>query len=64
MEELSIEKIEQVSGGDLVSAGFGIGLTTSAAIGFGFFGPIGALGSAGAFALSFGVSYKLRSMFA
>jgi hypothetical protein len=53
-----------VSGGDLVSAGFGTGLATSAAIGFGFFGPVGAIGAAGAFAVSFGVSYKLRSMFA
>ena len=64
MEELSIEQIDQVSGGDLVSAGFGTGLATSAAIGFGFFGPVGALGTSFAFVVGFGVTYRLRSMFA
>ena len=64
MEELSIEQIDQVSGGDLVSAGFGTGLATSAAIGFGFFGPGGALGAGIAFTIGFGVTYRLRSMFA
>jgi hypothetical protein len=64
MEELSIEQIEQVSGGDLVSAGFGTGLATSAAIGFGFFGPPGAIGAGLAFAGGFIGGSLFRRMFA
>jgi hypothetical protein len=45
-----------VTGSGLIEAGYGIGATTSAAIGFGFFGPVGAVGAFVAFSFGFGGS--------
>ena len=63
MEELSIEQIEQVSGGDLVSAGYGVGVTTAAAVGFAF-GPVGSVAAAGAFTAGFAAGSLFRWMIA
>lgn len=51
---MAIQEVEQVTGSGLIEAGYGIGATTSAAIGFGFFGPVGAVGAFVAFSFGFG----------
>jgi hypothetical protein len=53
LQELSMQEIEQVSAGSLTSAGYGAGAATSAAVGFGFFGPVGAVAAFGAYSAGF-----------
>jgi hypothetical protein len=63
-KELTMEEVNQASGGgSIVAAGFGTGLATAAVVGFGFFGPVGAISSATAFALGFGGGTALQKMF-
>ena len=63
MQELTMAEIEQASGASLTTAGYGVGVTTAAAVGFGFFGPVGAAGSAIAFSAGFFGGGLLRYMF-
>jgi hypothetical protein len=67
IQELSVKQVEQVSGGGLIEAGYATGATTSAAVGFGLFGPVGAVGAFAAFTLGFGgalgVQYFSRNRF-
>ena len=54
IQELSGKQVEEVSGGGLIEAGYATGVATSAAVGFGLFGPAGAAGAAFAFTIGFG----------
>ena len=63
LQELTMEEIEQTSGASLTTSGYGVGVATAAAVGFGFFGPVGAAGSAIAFSAGFVGGGLLRYMF-
>ena len=61
LQEMNMNEIDQVSGGDIVSGGFGVGLAGSMAAGMAF-GPLGSLAAGAAFAGGFAAATFVRKI--